>query len=457
MERVERYLQEHRQRFEQELCELLSIPSVSADSSRVKDVRRAAEWLLGQLRDLGLEAELMETAGHPVVYAQSPPVPGAPTLLVYGHYDVQPAEPLDEWLSPPFQPTRREGNLYARGATDDKGQMLTHIKSAEAWLRASGSLPLRLKFLLEGEEETGSENLFRIIDREADRLGCDAVVISDSSQLGPGQPAITYALRGIAYYELRLVGPARDLHSGMFGGAVTNSANALARLLASLVDDQGRVLLPGFYDDVLELTPQERQRFADLGFDEAAFMRRIGVEALSGEAGYSTLERRWARPTFDVNGLWGGYQGEGSKTVLPARAGAKLSFRLVPDQKPESVTRALEAFIEERMPPGLGWELVQHNGAPAVRVPLDSAFLSAAARAVEQAFGRAPVFIREGGSIPIVAAFQQRLGAEPLLLGWGLDDDNAHAPNEKLCLRDFHLGIRASTHLWRQASLIARP
>jgi acetylornithine deacetylase/succinyl-diaminopimelate desuccinylase-like protein len=431
MQQVERYLDEHRQRFEQELCELLSIPSVSCDSSRRQDVRRAAGWLLDHLQRLGLESELIETAGAPVVYAESAPVAGAPTLLVYGHYDVQPADPLGEWLSPPFEPTRREGNIYARGATDDKGQMLTHIKSAEAWLRATGRLPVGLKFLLEGEEEIGSENVFRLIEQRHDRLGCDAVVVSDSSQLGPGRPAITYALRGIAYYELRLAGPAQDLHSGMFGGAVTNTANTLARLLASLIDAEGRVLLPGFYEDVLELTGEERRRFAELGFDEQAFMSRIGVEGLSGEVGYTTLERRWARPTFDVNGL-------------------------VPNQRPERITRALEAFLAERMPPGIRWELSEHNSAPAVQVPLDSPFLSAAARAVEKAFGRAPVFIREGGSIPIVAAFKQRLGADTLLLGWGLDDDNAHAPNEKLSLRDFHLGIRASAHLWQQAGRIVR-
>ncbi len=456
MERVERYLQENAERFEQELCELLRIPSISADNSRARDVRRAAEWLRDHLQGLGLDSELIETAGQPVVYAESESVAGAPTLLVYGHYDVQPPEPLDEWITPPFEPSVRDGSVYARGATDDKGQMLTHIKSAEAWLRAAGRLPVQLKFFLEGEEEIGSENALRVLEQRARRLGCDAVIISDSSMLGPDRPAITYALRGIAYYELLLTGPARDLHSGMFGGAVTNPANTLARLLAAMVDTDGRIQLPGFYDDVLELSAEERRRFAETGFDEQAFMERIGVTGLSGEVGYTTLERRWARPTFDVNGLWGGYQAEGSKTVLPARAGAKLSFRLVPDQKPEQISRALATFVVERLPPGIGWELSEHNLAPAVLVPLDSAFLSAAARSIETAFGTAPVFIREGGSIPIVAAFKHGLKADTLLLGWGLDDDNAHSPNEKLSLRDYHRGIRASAHLWQQASLVAK-
>ena len=453
-EAVERYLEKNRQRFEQELCELLSIPSVSADGDRRADVRRAAEWLFDHLGRLGLASELIETAGHPVVYAESAPVAGAPTLLVYGHYDVQPPEPLEQWLSPPFEPSIRNGNVYARGATDDKGQMLTHIKSAEAWLRAAGGLPLQLKFFLEGEEEIGSENAMRVLEQRALQLGCDAVIVSDSSMLGPDRPAITYALRGIAYFELLLTGPARDLHSGIFGGAVTNPANTLARLLADMIDARGRIRLPGFYDDVLELAAEERKQLAETGFDERAFMERIGVDGLSGEVGYTTLERRWSRPAFDINGLWGGYQGEGSKTVLPARAGAKLSFRLVPDQRPERISRALQVFVAERVPPGIGWKLSDHNLAPAVLVPRDSAFLSAAARSIETAFGTPPVFIREGGSIPIVAAFKHGLKADTLLLGWGLDDDNAHSPNEKLCLRDFHRGIRASAHLWHQASPI---
>ena len=332
---------------------------------------------------LGLSAELIETAGHPIVYAESPPVPGAPTVLVYGHYDVQPADPLDQWITPPFEPTVRDGNIYARGATDDKGQMLTHVKSAQAWLETAGRLPVQLKFLIEGEEEVGSENLNKLLETAADKLACDVVVISDTSQFGPGQPAITYGLQGIAYFELRLNGPKQDLHSGTFGGAVTNPANALARMLTALVDDQGRIQLPGFYDDVVPLTDRERAQFAALPFDDQEFMARIGVEAVTGEAGYTTLERRWARPTFDINGLWGGYQGEGGKTVLPSAAGAKFSFRLVPNQDPQRVAAALREMLTRICPPGIRMELIEMHGAPGVVVSLDSPYVQAATRAIE--------------------------------------------------------------------------
>jgi len=447
---LDQYLTDHRRQFEDDLCQLLRIPSVSADRRHAADCRRAADWVSGHLSRLGLTAELIETAGHPIVYAESPPVPGAPTVLVYGHYDVQPADPLDQWTTPPFEPTVRDGNLYARGATDDKGQVLTHVHGAQAWIETVGRLPVQLKFLIEGEEEVGSENLTKLLETAADKLACDVVVISDSSQFGPGLPAITYGLRGIAYFELRLRGPQHDLHSGTFGGGVTNPANALAGMLAALVDDQGCIQVPGFYDDVLPLTDRERAQFAALPFDEQAFKARIGVEAVTGEAGYTTLERRWARPTCDVNGIWGGYQGEGGKTVLPATAGAKFSFRLVPRQDPHRVAAALRDMLARICPPGIQMELIEMHGAPGVVVPLDSPFMRAATRAIERGFGREPVYIREGGSIPIVTTFFERLGADSLLLGWGLDDDNAHGPNEKFSLADFHRGIRASAYLWQE-------
>ncbi len=447
---LDRYLTEHGDRFEDDLRQLLRIPSVSADRQYAADCRRAAGWLTDHLSRLGLRTELIETAGHPIVFAESPPVPGAPTVLVYGHYDVQPADPLDQWTSPPFEPTVRGGNLYARGATDDKGQILTHVHSAEAWLATVGHLPVQLKFLIEGEEEVGSESLTELLATAADKLACDVVVISDGSQFGPGQPAITYGLRGIAYFELRLRGPTHDLHSGSFGGGVTNPANALARMLAMLVDDQGRIRVPGFYDDVLPLTDRERSQFAALPFDEAAFASRLGVDGLSGEVGFTTLERRWARPTCDINGIWGGYQGEGGKTVLPATAGAKFSFRLVPRQDPQRVATELREMLAAACPPGIQMELVEMHGAPGVIVPLDSPFVQAATRAIAHGFGQPPVYIREGGSIPIVSAFFERLGADSLLLGWGLDDDNAHGPDEKFSLADFHRGIRASARLWRE-------
>jgi acetylornithine deacetylase/succinyl-diaminopimelate desuccinylase-like protein len=447
---LDAYLEKHKRRFEKELCELLRIPSISADSRHRSDVRRAADWVAGQFRKLKLATEVVETAGNPIVFAESPPIAGAPTVLVYGHYDVQPPDPLDEWISPPFEPTERDGNLYARGATDDKGQMLTHVKSTEAWLATEGPLPVQLKFLIEGEEETGSSSLEPFIREHKELLACDCVVISDSCQFGPGQPAITYGLRGIAYYELRLFGPKQDLHSGTFGGGVANPANALCAMLSSLINEKGQIQVPGFYHDVASLSLRERNELKKLPFDEAEFMRQIGVDAVAGEEGFDTLERRWVRPTFDVNGLTSGYQGEGAKTVLPARATAKFSFRLVPNQDPKKISQALEAHLKELCPSGIRMELVDMHGAPGVVVPLDSPFMAAAQQAITAGFGRTPVNIREGGSIPVVATFHDLLGVDTLLLGWGLNDDNTHSPNEKFALADFHRGIKASAYLWRE-------
>jgi succinyl-diaminopimelate desuccinylase len=453
---LDKYLNENARRFEDELFQLLRIESVSAVSAHNKDIRKAADWVLGQFRALGFQSEIVETAGHPIVCAQSPPVPDAPTVLVYGHYDVQPPDPLAEWISPPFEPTVRNGNLYARGATDDKGQMFTHVKSAEAWIRTIGRLPLNLKYLIEGEEEVGSANLDTFVDRNHERLACDVIVISDTSQFAPGRPAITYGLKGIAYFELRLAGPSQDLHSGVFGGAVANPANALARMLAALTNEHGQVQVPGFYDDVLPISDAERAAMQKLGFDEREFMQQLGVEALAGEEGYTTLERRWGRPTCDINGLTSGYQGEGSKTVLPARASAKFSFRLVPNQDPQKVATSLREMLAKLCPPGIKMELVTFHGAPGVVVPLDSPYMAAASKAIEAGFGRAPVFIREGGSIPVVSTFHEKLGVDTLLLGWGQNDDNTHSPNEKFCLADFHRGIKASAHLWQEISRIRK-
>jgi len=452
---IDEYLKSHARRFEDELCELLRIPSVSADPARREEVRRAADWVAGQFGRLGFAAETISTSGHPLVYAESPAVPGAPTALVYGHYDVQPADPLDQWTSPPFEPTRRQGNIYARGATDDKGQMLTHIKSVEAWMAVEGRLPMNVKFIIEGEEEVGSHALEEFIVEHSDRLACDCVVVSDGAQFAPGQPAINYGLRGIAYYELRLEGPDRDLHSGSFGGSVTNPANALAAMLAALIDQRGKVQIPGFYDDVAPLSQRERKELASLPFDEQEYFEQIGVEGAAGEEGYSVLERRWARPTFDISGLSSGYQGDGAKTVLPAAATAKFSFRLVPDQDPAKITAALRSQLEELRPPGIEMKLTDWHGSAAVQVPLESPYIEAAARAIEHAFGTPPVFTREGGSIPIVTTFHDSLKADTLLLGWGQDDDNTHSPNEKFSLADFHRGTQASARLWHELSRIA--
>jgi succinyl-diaminopimelate desuccinylase len=452
MQDIDTYLAENAARFEDDLSGLLKIPSISADAGHKTDMRRAADWVASQFRDMGLSPEVIETSGQPLVFAQSQPVARRPTVLVYGHYDVQPVEPLNEWLSPPFEPTKRNGNIYARGATDDKGQMLTHLLSTRAWLKTRGQLPINLKFAIEGEEEVGSEGINGFLATSAgrDKLAADVIVISDTSQFGPGQPAITYGLRGIQFLELRVTGPKQDLHSGTFGGTVMNPINAICKLLASLIDDRGRVTVPSFYDDVTPLSELERKQIAALPFTDEAFMKQLGVKGLAGEEGFTTQERRGARPTFDIHGIWGGQQV--SKTAIPARAGAKFSFRLVPNQDPHKISAATQQFLMSRRPQGVELEVIDLHGAKAAAVPLESPYIAAAQRAIEHGFGKAPVFIREGGSIPIVTNFKEQLGADTLLLGWGLDDDNTHSPNEKFCLADFHRGIKASAHLWSELS-----
>ncbi len=449
MQEIKDYLSENASRFEQELIEFLKIPTISADSKYQADVIRGAEFVRKQLADIGFDAETIETEGYPIVFGSWEGVPGAPTVLVYGHYDVQPPDPLDQWISPPFEPEIREGKVYARGATDDKGQMFTHIKSVEAWLKTTGRLPVNVKFVIEGEEEVGSENLDRFLEANRKKVRSDVAVISDTSQYAPGLPAITYGLRGILAAEIRLTGPDRDLHSGMFGGSVANPANVLASLVASLHNEQGRVQIPGFYDAVVELTQEEREGFAKLPFDEAAALGKIGVEDPQGEAGFSTLERRWARPTCDVNGLVSGYTGEGPKTIVPSTATAKISCRLVPDQNPRELTESLERFLADQIPPGIRFEFIDYHGCEAIVFTTESRFMSAAKGAIEAAFGTTPVMIREGGSIPVVGTFRDVLGIDTLLLGWGQNTDNLHSPNEHFSIDDFHRGTNASAHLWQ--------
>src|SRR5262245_22231941 len=441
------YLEAHRANFEEQLKVLLRVPSVSAQPQHDADTRRAASMIRDDLAAMGLKAELIETSRHPIVYSEWLGAPGRPTLLVYGHYDVQPAEPLEPWLSPPFEPTVREGNLYARGATDDKGQMLTHLKAAEAWLKTTGRLPVNVRFLIEGEEEVGGAGLEAVVAANAGRSACAYAVISDTSQFAPGLPAITYGLKGLAYFELLVQGANRDLHSGTFGGAVANPINALCAILASLKGDDGRIQIAGFYDDVRPLEAWERADFAKLPFSEADFQRDLAVPALSGEEGYTTLERKWARPTCDINGIFGGYSGPGPKTVLPGKAGAKLSFRLVPDQDPKTIDRLFREHVARVCPPGVTYAIVTHHGAPAVLVDVDTPGIRAAARAIEAGFGTRPVFMREGGSIPVVGLIKQHLGVDTLLLGWGQTDDNLHGPNEKFSIADFHRGIKSAAHL----------
>ncbi len=433
----------------EELKDYLRIPSVSTDPEYREDVLRCADWLTEQMRAAGLQAERIETEGYPLVYGEWMGAPGKPTVLFYGHYDVQPVDPIELWRNPPFEPTQEGDHLVCRGATDDKGQSYAHLKAVAAMLAERGSLPINVKFIIEGEEESGGGAIEAFVRADAgDRLACDCVVVSDSSMYGPGQPSLIYGLRGMAYMEVKVTGPNRDLHSGTFGGAVTNPLNALAHLIAGLQDPKtGKVLVPGFYDDVLPLEDWERKEFAALPFDEDEYMEPIGVSQLWGEEGYTPKERSWGRPTCDVNGIFGGYQGNGAKTILPSWAGAKVSMRLVPNQDPEKIARAFTKFVQTLVPPGVKVEVIEHHGAEATLVSLDGPLVDAALAAMGDVWGKAPVKVREGGSIPIVATFNQVLGGPVLLLGFGLNDDALHSPNEKFNISHFYNGIRSIVRL----------
>lgn len=433
---------------ENELIEWLKIPSISSDSRRREDVHQAGQWLLDKFKAAGLKTELIPTDGFPLIYAETP-ARGDQVALVYGHYDVQPPEPLDLWTNPPFEPTVRGGKVFARGATDDKGQVLTHVLAVCEFLNSGGELPLQVKFLIEGEEEVGSLNLEAHLPKLADKIACDVVVVSDSSQYAPGRPAITCGLRGIATYELFVQGPSHDLHSGSFGGAVMNPAIALCHLMSSMIGTDGQIAIDGFYDDVLSIPDVERDSWKTLGSDDGEFATSVGATALAGEPGYTTDERRWARPSFDINGLTSGHQGEGVKTVLPAKASAKFSFRLVPGQDPIKITELTLDHLNRHCPKGVTIELKPDHGAGAMLADANSPFAKAASIAIEEAFGVPPVMIREGGSIPILAKFQEVLDCDCLLLGWGQNDDAAHSPDEKFSLEDFRRGIHASAALWQ--------
>jgi acetylornithine deacetylase/succinyl-diaminopimelate desuccinylase-like protein len=438
-------------RIQEELFDLLRIPSISTRAEHRADVQRAAEWLAQSMRSAGLSAEIHPTAGHPVVLGEwRRAAPGAPTVLIYGHYDVQPAEPLDLWTSPPFEPTLRDGRIYARGATDDKGQLFLHVKALEAHLATRGTLPINVVIVAEGEEEIGSDHLVPFLENHADRLRCDAVVISDSGMFAPGVPAILSSLRGMAYFQIDVQGPAGDLHSGSYGGAVVNPAMALARILATFHDANGHIAIPGFYDQVREWPAAIRRQIADLPFDEKEFQKEAGVSALGGEAGRTTLERLWTRPTCEVNGLLSGYTGEGAKTVLPAHAMAKVSCRLVPDQDPKEIDRFMRAHVERVTPPGVQVNVKLLAGAPAWRADLSGPLFEAAGRALAATFGHEPVIVGDGGSIPIVNDFQRLFGAPVLLMGFGLPGENAHAPNEWLSVENFEKGMRTVSVLWEE-------
>lgn len=442
-------LEASRQSTLDELFDFLRIPSISADSAHQGDMTKCAAFVSNAMERAGLSAETIQTAGHPIVYGERIEDPSLPTILVYGHYDVQPPDPLDLWTTAPFEPQIRDGKIFARGATDDKGQLFTHLKAIEAWVNTEGRLPVNVKVLIEGEEEVGSDNLDRFLEENRDRLKADVAVISDTSQYGDGIPAITFGLRGIVAAEVRLTGPSKDLHSGVYGGSIANPANVIAKLCGSLIDDDGRIQIPGFYDDVAELSEKELDQFAELPFSEETFLAETGSTATHGEAGFSTLQRRWTRPTCDINGIAGGYSGEGPKTIVPSKAMAKITCRLVPSQDPEKILNALESFLKELVPPGIQFEFVRYHGCEAFAFDPNSPWITAAGAAVEAAFGKPPVFIREGGSIPVVSSFQQVLGIDTLLLGWGRNTDNLHSPDEHFHVDDFYNGILASAHLWQ--------
>jgi acetylornithine deacetylase/succinyl-diaminopimelate desuccinylase-like protein len=435
------YANQHKERFLTELLDLLRIPSVSADSKFKPDVRRAAEFVCQKLAEAGLDsAQLFETPGHPIVFAEKHVNDTLPTVLVYGHYDVQPADPYDLWHSPPFEPVIKNDRIYARGACDDKGQMYMHVKALETMLATNG-LPCNVKVMIEGEEEVGSDHLGTFVAQHRDLLKADVILISDTSIIANDVPSIESGLRGLSYMEVEITGPNRDLHSGVYGGGVANPANALAKMIASLHDEQGRITIPGFYANVIDLTETERNELAKAPFDLTEYKRDLGIADVSGEAGYSTNERTSIRPTLDVNGIWGGYTGEGAKTVLPSKASAKISMRLVPNQTPDEITALFTEHIKHIAPAGVSVKVTAHHGGLPYVTPIDSIEFEAASRAMEEAWGKKPIPTRGGGSIPIVALFEQELGVKSILMGFGLDIDALHSPNESYGLFNFYKGI----------------
>jgi acetylornithine deacetylase/succinyl-diaminopimelate desuccinylase-like protein len=443
------FIHTNRDRYVDELKQYLAIPSISALPEHTGDVRRCAEWTADEMRRIGLEhVSLVETGGNPVAYGDWTHAPGAPTMLLYGHYDVQPVDPLNLWESPPFDATIRDGEIYARGAADDKGQVFMHFKAIEAHMKQQGRLPVNVKVIIEGEEEVGSANLGRFVESERERLKADVVVISDSAMFDRGIPSICYALRGLVYCQIDVRGTTSDLHSGIFGGAVANPNMVLAQMLAQLKDRGGRVKIPGFYAAVRPLEDAERKAWEELPFSERQYRKQLGAPRLFGESGYSTLERVWARPTLEVNGLLGGFTGEGAKTVIPAVAMAKVSMRLVPDQDPDVIAKLFEDHVKKIAPKTVEVTVTRMHGGHPWITNYDNPYIQAASRAIEKGFGKPPVFCREGGSIPVVFTFQRALGLPSVLFGVGLPDENAHAPNERLDLGNFHNGIIASAILY---------
>jgi acetylornithine deacetylase/succinyl-diaminopimelate desuccinylase-like protein len=451
MNNVIDFINVNRERYLEELRALLAIPSISALPEHAGDVRRCAEWCGEEMRRVGLQnVQLHETPGNPIVYGEWLGAEGAPTILFYGHYDVQPVDPLDLWQSPPFEATIRDGEIFARGSADDKGQVFMHFKAIEAHMKQNGRLPVNIKVILEGEEEVGSVNLDTFVKAHRDLLSASVVVISDSAMFARGVPSICYGLRGLVYFQIDVRGSNTDLHSGVFGGALANPAFVLAQMLSQMKDRSGNVKITGFYDDVVPLQDAERDAWGKLPFNEKQYRKTFGIPKVHGEPGYTTLERTWARPTFEVNGLLSGFTGEGAKTVLPAVSMAKVSMRLVPNQDPDRIAALFEDYVRKIAPKTVEVTVTRMHGGKPWMASFDNAFIQAAGRAIEQGFGRAPIFTREGGSIPVVATFQEELGLPSVLFGVGLPDENAHAPNEKLDCGNFHNGIISSAILYEE-------
>ncbi|MCH7592654.1 MAG: dipeptidase [Planctomycetes bacterium] len=447
-EQVTAYLDANKNANVDRLLDFLRIPSISTDPTHKKDLQTGAEWVNALFVGCGIKSEIVETPGHACVLADSGPADnGGPTILVYGHYDVQPTGDESLWHSPAFEPTIRDGVIYARGAADDKGQVFTHMLAAEAWMKTVGKLPIRVKFMIEGEEEVGSTNLEKLVRDRKDWLACDYVVLSDTPKFDTTTPAITYGTKGMVYKEIIVTGPKQNLHSGSFGGTLTNPGNALVGIIAAMRDDKNRVTIPGFYDDVRAIGDDERKQMNALPFDEAAYLAAMGAPSLHGEEGYTTIERRWARPTLDVNGMIGGFTGEGASTVIPAKVSAKVSMRLVPDQDHVKIAQAFEDFVRAAAPPGVGIEILDHTGCGPYVCPLDSPGMAAAADAVEAGYGQRPLFTREGGSLPILPLFKDVLGADSLMIGFCDPNCNAHGPNEFFAVSDLHAGAKTAAHL----------
>ena len=450
MQEYEQFVDQNLRRFDDTLLEFLRIPSISAQPAYKGDVRRACEFLRDYLAGLALDPKIYETAGHPILYAEYTKAAGKPTALIYGHYDVQPVDPLDLWESPPFEPVIKDGIVYARGSADDKGQMMVHVHAIETYLKTVGKIPINVKIVFEGEEETASEHLEGFLEGHRDMLRADLAIISDTSQFGRDMPALTYGLRGLAACEVKVIGPNRDLHSGQYGGSVANPINVLCSLVAQLHDRNQRVAVDGFYEDVADIEDWEKKEFERLPFDENEYMRSLGVKALHGERGYSSLERKWARPTLDCNGIYGGYAGQGHKTVLPSWAGCKITMRLVPDMDPIKICDQLEAYLQKIAPPSVRVQVMKSGGSRAALVSKNNPIMQAGEKALEYGFGKRPFYIREGGSIPIVGRFKELLGVDTILFGLCRPDCNAHSPNEFFGLDDFHRGIRSAVFLYNE-------